>query len=208
MENQSENIGIFNPSKEIAREVTLQVIVRHRDAMLQAREGILGLDSDRELSDNEKKLNKVRGLSKIISAQREMINISRPIVSHRCFVLWNRKYMTPEKQEEHPFEEEDNDYKKLIEFKEILKEAELDIINAEETESTDDDYLLEVTTSKGKKLTLTKKYFEMVNGLEDLYEKIYLIMLKHKIVSAGIEEDEIRTYKEQEQEAIRRIVEA
>lgn len=48
----------------------------------------------------------------------------------------------------------------------------------------------------------------MINGLEDLYEKIYLIMLKHKIVSSGIEQDEIKTYKETEDEAIKRVVEA
>ena len=42
----------------------------------------------------------------------------------------------------------------------------------------------------------------------EMYEKIYLIMLKHKIVSSGIEQDEIKSYKEQEEEAISRIVDA
>jgi hypothetical protein len=42
--------------------------------------------------------------------------------------------------------------------------------------------------------------------LESSYEQIYLLMLTNKIVSAGIEEDEEMTYKEKEQEAVRRMV--
>ena len=48
----------------------------------------------------------------------------------------------------------------------------------------------------------------MLDDLETTYEKIYLLMLTNKIVSAGIEEDEELSYKELEDEAIRRIAEA
>jgi len=205
---ETGDIGVFNPSREIAIEVTLQILIRHRNALNQAREGELGIDSDRELNDNQRKMNKVKGLYKIISAQREMVNISRPIVQYRCFSSWKKSHPTEEDKTKTPFEDEENDYNKLMMLRELLRYAELDIINAEKTESQKDDYLIERVTNQGKKFELTEKYFEMINGLEDTFEKIYLIMLKHKIVSAGIEEDEEKSYKELEKEARERVRDA
>lgn len=195
-------ISQFNPSKDIAREVTLQIIIKHRDATAQAREGVIpGVEV---LGDKQKKYNKIKGLFKMISSQREMINISRPAVLHNCMAKWNRRSEDNKK----PFEEEENEYNDLMVVREILQEAELDMTKAEQSKTVDDDYLIEKQRAEGVQYILTEKYFEMINGLEDLYEKIYLIMLKHKIVSSGIEVDEIKTYKETEDEAIRRIVEA
>jgi hypothetical protein len=48
----------------------------------------------------------------------------------------------------------------------------------------------------------------MLDDLEQSYEQIYLLMLTNKIVSSGIEEDEELSYKEKEEEAIKRVVEA
>jgi len=206
MENQSGEIRVFNPDKDVAREVTLNILIRHRDATQQAREGTI--PGQPEPSDEMKKFNKVKGLYKMISAQREMINISRPIVKHNCYIKWKKKNQTDEDKEKNPFEEEENDYKKLMFIKEVLREAELDMVHAEQTSSTKDDYLVERNTQQGRVFSLTEKYFDMINGLEDTYEQIDLIMLQHKIISAGIDEDEVRTYKELEKEAIDRIVNA
>ena len=63
-------------------------------------------------------------------------------------------------------------------------------------------------TQEGKFNELTKNFYEMLEDLEASYEQIYLLMLTNKIVSAGIEDDEEMTYKEKEEEAIRRVVEA
>ena len=57
-------------------------------------------------------------------------------------------------------------------------------------------------------MQLTQNFYEMVEELESSYEQIYLLMLTNKIVSAGIEEDEELTYKQKEEEAVRRVVEA
>lgn len=206
----SENMGeinVFNPSKDLAKEVTLQVLIRHRDATHQAREGFVA-GQEEEPPENQKKFNKVKGLYKMISAQREMVNISRPIVKFRCLVQWKKKYETEEKKTQNPFEEQENDYTELMFIKKVLAEAEFDIIKAERTSTTKDDYLIEIQDNGEKKFVLTLKYFEMLEGLEDTYEKIDMIMLKHKIISAGIEEDEVRSYKEQEQEAIKRVINA
>ena len=66
----------------------------------------------------------------------------------------------------------------------------------------------EVDTDEGKVFTLTGNFYEMLEELESSYEQIYLLMLTNKIVSAGIEEDEELTYKQKEEEAIRRVKEA
>jgi len=207
MERENGEIRVFNPDKDVAREVTLNILVRHRDATQQAREGIVpGIPEER---DEVKKINRVKGLYKMISAQREMINISRPIVKHNCFLKFNKKNQSEEEgKEKKKFEEEENDYSKLILIKEILRYAELDMIQAEQTPSSKDDYLIEKDSAKGKTFVLTDKYFDMINGLEDTYETIDLIMLQHKIISAGMDEDEVRSYKELEGEAIRRVTEA
>ena len=204
MQEQTGQLSVFNPSKEIAREITLEILIRHRDAIHQAREGyIKGMD---QITPKQKQFNKVKGLHKVISAQREMINISRPIIRYACHSLWKKKNV--EKDKKIPFEKEDNDYKKLLIIKGILKEAGLDLVRAERTASTKDDYLIERISQNGSFYDLTDKYFEMLDGLEDTFEEIDLMMLKYKIVSSGIEEDEILSYKEQEKEAIARVVDA
>lgn len=207
MEESSGGIGVFNPAKDIAREVTLQVIINHRDATRQAREGII-FGEEGPNSDNQRKINKVKGLYKMISAQKEMINISRPIVNFHCFKDWKKKHEKEEDQKKNPFKQEKNDYNDLIFIKKILEEAELDMVNAEQSQSSKDDYLTERRSPEGMTYVLTKKYYEMLNGLEDTYEKIYFMMVKYKIASTGIEEDELKTYKELEEEAIKRVVDA
>lgn len=206
-ENNSVGISVFNPAKDIAREVTLQILVRHRDATQQAREGIIPGISE-EISDNQKKMNKVKGLYKMISTQREMINISRPIIRFSCFRKWKKTNSDEKKQKENPFEKEKNEYNDLMLIKAILEEAELDMVTAEQTQSQKDDYLIEDISPEGRKFKLTPKYYEMLNGLEDTFEKIYFLMVKYKIASTGIEEDELKTYKELEDEAIARVVDA
>jgi len=202
MDNTGE-INIYNPAKEIARESTLQTIINHRDAMGQAREGIVAGKEDPGIA--QRQYNKIKGLKKMIAAQLNMITISRPSVLNDCVNKWERK---SKPDDEKKFEDDDNNYNTLIMLKEVLNEANKDIIAAEYSASKDDDYLIEKESREGIKFILTKKYFEMINGLEDTFEKVYLIMLKHKIVSSGVDQDEVKTYKEQEEEAIRRVVEA
>ena len=123
---------------------------------------------------------------------------------------WKKKYKTDEEQEKNPFDKEDNDYNRLIEWLEILRGCEQSIVQADKSKSLKDDFLLvKINASTGEEINeLTSNFYEMVEDLESSYEQIYLLMLTNKIVSAGIEEDEEMTYKEKEAEAIRRVVEA
>lgn len=213
MESKGE-IRVFNPNKEISREITLEVLIRHRNSMKQARTGELTGVTVEELDDNVRMFNRVRGLNLIIAAQREMISISRPIIyfrSNKEFKKHLRKTASKNKgePEKEDFEDFDCDYNTLInKHLGLLKACEKDIIAAERSKTLDDDFIIEENGYEGKRLRLTENFYDMLEELENSYEKIYLMMLTNKIVSAGIEEDEEMEYKEKEEEAIRRVAEA
>lgn len=202
------DLKVFNPNKEISKEITLEILIRHRDALKQARTGELPGVAVENIKDNQRRMNQVRALNLIIAAQREMITASRPIIWFSSMKAWKKKYLTEDKQKENPFEKHDNDYNKIIEWLNFLKFCEESIIVAEKSKTLDDDFIKKKTTNDGDVLELTVNFRDMLDELENSYEQIYLLMLTNKIVSAGIEEDEEMTYKEKEQEAIRRVVEA
>lgn len=201
-------IKVFNPNKEISKEITLEILIRHRDALKQARTGELpGIPMDK-IDGNTRKINQVRALNLIIAAQREMITVSRPIIFFRSTQKWKKDNKEDADKLKNPFNKEDNDYNNLIKWLDFLKACEKSIINAEKSRTKEDDFMVVKQTQEGDFNELTPNFFEMLDDLEASYEQIYLLMLTNKIVSAGIEEDEEMTYKEKEQEAIRRIVEA
>lgn len=202
------DIKTFNPQKQISTEIVLEVIVRHRDAFKQAMTGELrGVPMD-EIPDNTRIINKARALNLIISAQREMIRISRPMIRHPALKKWEKEMRNKAEDEKVSFEEHDNDYNKLCKWLDFLRECEKAIRVADETPSKEDDFFVEKHTPEGVVNVLTENFYEMLEDLEESYEQIYLLMLINKVVSSGIEEDEEMTYKEREDEAIRRIVEA
>lgn len=212
---ESGDIKLFNPNKEISKEITLEILIRHRDALKQARTGELFGVPMNEIKDNDRKVNQVRALNLIIAAQREMVTTSRPIIWFRSTKSWKKKYKEKNaegenEQEKNPFHDFDCDYKRLIEWLDILRKCENAILEAERTKSLKDDFMITKTdNSTGEENNvLTPNFYEMLEDLESTYEQIYLLMLTNKIVSAGIEEDEEATYKEKEEEMIRRIVEA
>jgi hypothetical protein len=204
------DIKVFNPNKEISKEITLEILIRHRDALKQARTGELPGVSMEQIRDNDRKINQARALNLIISAQREMITASRPIVFYTSTQKWKKKHKSEEDIRNNPFAKEDNDYNNLMKWLDFLRSCEQAIIQADKSKSLNDDFMItKVDGSSGEeKNELTDNFYEMIEDLESSYEQIYLLMLTNKIVSAGIEEDEEMEYKEKEAEAIRRIVEA
>lgn len=202
------DVKTFNPAKEISKEITLEILIRHRDALKQARTGeLVGVPMDK-IDDNSRKLNQVKALNLIISAQREMVTISRPIIWFRSTQKWKKKYKEEKEQEENPFEKEQNDYNKLMEWLGFLRECENAILVAERTKRKDDDFLVIKQKTDGYVNELTPNFYDMVDDLESSYEQIYLLMLTNKIVSAGIEEDESDSYSELEEEAMKRVIES
>lgn len=201
-------LKIFNPSKEISKEITLEILTRHRDALKQARTGEQKGIPIEQVSDNARRLHQVRALKLIISAQREMITISRPIIFFRANKEHEKDMRSKKEEEKIKFEEHENDYNELLRWLEFLKSCEQAIQEADIKRNKELDFLRIRNTHEGDIYELTANFHEMVDDLESSYEKIYLLMLQNKIVSAGVEEDEELSYKEKEAEAIRRIVEA
>lgn len=199
---------MFNPQKEVSTEIVLNALIRHRDSLTQARTGDkVGTDMSK-VTDNDRRLFQVQALSLIIASQRDMITISRPII--KINVLHSYKKIVPEnKREEKPFEEWESDYKQLLVWLDFLKECFNAITSADISETKEDDFIRKIVNSRGENIfELTSNFYDMLEDLEEAYEGIYSLMIKHKIVSSGIEQDDELTEKELEQEMIRRIVEA
>lgn len=207
---ETGDIKVFNPNKEISREITLEILIRHRDAMKQARTGELVGVAIESISDNDRKLNQARALNLIVSAQREMITVSRPIIFFSSTQKWKKKNKKDEDRDINKFKDESNDYNKLMEWLNFLRHCGEAIIKADKTKTLADDFMVTTTDNNSGKESneLTNNFYEMLEDLESSYEQIYLLMLVNKIVSSGIEEDEELSYKEKEEEAIRRVVEA
>lgn len=204
------DIKVFNPNKEISKEITLEILIRHRDALKQARTGeLVGIPME-QIKDNDRKMNQARALNLVIASQREMVTASRPIIYFTALQKWKKKQKSDEDIAANPFEKESNDYNKLIEWLDFLRHCEQAIITADKTKSLDDDFIVtKIDSNSGdEKNELTENFYDMLEDLESSYEQIYLLMLTNKIVSAGIEEDEELSYKEKEEEFINRVVNA
>ena len=201
-------IKVINPGKEIATEIVVEMLMRHRDALIQSRSGKISGIPLEKIRYNQRKLNQVRGLSLMISAQKDMITYSRAIIYNNSNYKWKKKYNTDEDRLKFPFEKEINDYNDLKNWLKFLEECEQSIINADKTKTLDDDFMIEKTTNQGIVRELTHNFYEMLSDLETSYERINLLMLTNKVISAGIEHDDEMEYIELENEAIRRIVEA
>jgi CTP-dependent riboflavin kinase len=202
------DIKVFNPNKEISKEITLEILIRHRDSMKQARTGELSVAGIDKINDNDRRFNQVRALNLIISAQREMITISRPIIYFRSLQKWKKQFKKEIEQQQHPFKHHTNDYNTMRKWLDFLSSCKMAILEADKTKLVTDDFIKTISAKEGPKSELTNNFYEMLEDLESSYEQVYLLMLTNKIVSAGIEEDEELTYKEKEKEAIARVSEA
>lgn len=206
VDNNSE-VQLFNTAKKESDEIVFPIIEGHKFAITQARTGELRDMPIEKISKNQRKLNRVKALHLIISCQKDMIQISRPTVRWNTLKVWEKKHKDKERVD-NPFEKQDNDYNKLMKVRKLLNFFDSEIMKADKSATKDDDFLIEMDGADGVESELTQNFYEMFNELEDVYEDVYIIMIKHKIVSAGISEDEELSYKEKEKEAISRLVEA
>jgi len=197
----------FNASKEIAQQRDVKLMLAHVNAITQARTGQTPNKSLYEMGNNEKVLNKVRGLMLTISAQKDLILMSRGLVKIKALNSWKRKYKKQDRGE-NKFEDDNNDYKTLMDISEKLCACELDINEADKTRSVDDDFMKVKDTPEGKVFEITENHREMLLELEDSYEGIEIIMYANEVISAGIEVDEEKTLMELEEEFLHRGEEA
>lgn len=198
---------ILNPQKKISEETTLDVITQYRDILRQAMSGDIPSADNTKLTENQRKINQANALSKIIGFQMEMIIYARPVLKTNCYNFWKKRY-PPEKREEFPFEKYESDYSKLMSINDFLKMCLQEIEKAKRSPKKDDDFIKEILNRSGEsEFLLTDNFWEMIDDLADSFEQIYEKMIKHKIVSAGVEENEEYTQKELEKTFINDLAE-
>lgn len=193
----------FNASKEIAQQRDVKLMLAHVAAMTQARTGETPSKSIHDMSDNERTLNKVRGLMLTISAQRDLILMSRGLVRLKAINGWKKRVKKGERDEK-IFDDDDNDYKRIMDLLDKLRACELDIDDAFKSKTIKDDFMTIKKTKDGEVFEITENHREMVRELEDSYEGIEIIMYSNEVISAGIEIDEEKTLIELEDEFLRR----
>ncbi len=208
MEGKSGEVKVYNTAKRESDEIVFPIIESHKFHIRQARTGELqGVPFDR-IDKNQRKINRVKALHLIISDQKDMIQIARPTVRWNTLKAWEKKYKNKEDSEIIPFEEVDNDYNKLMKLRKLLSFFDSKIIEADKTKSKEDDFLTQTEDNEDIKIDLTSNFNEMFTELEDTYEEIYIIMIKHEIVSGGISGDDELDYHEQEDLFLERFREA
>jgi len=209
MENSGE-LNLWNPDKQISEQITLRNLIIHNNAMRLSRTGVGELDSEKPNNLNDRNTLRFKGLNDVISAQQILVGNALPIVESNDRNNWNKKNKEDEQKEENKFEEENNDFNELNAIMDFLDGCEQKIITAARTKSLDDDYLLEKQDNSTGEIimNLSKNFFDMLKEMQESYREIYGVLLRHKIVSNGIQVDEELEDKQKEEEAMRRIVEA
>ena len=208
-EDNKSGVNNFNPNKQISTEMVLDILLKHKNAMYKAYYG-KDIDYKEEIRDNERIVNQFLSLREMMSSQMLIIYlIARPTIEENCVVRYNKKYKTKEEKEEHPFKNEENDIKKLIECREFSLWG-LDVLRkADLTPTLDDDFMVTRVNAEGQKENhLTKNFDDMRNDLAENYNKIYRLLIEHEIVTKRQQEDEGLTYEEQTEMFIGRFVEA
>lgn len=200
--------------KEIDLNTTLPAFIDFRDALRQAKTGII-TNSIKEFTDNEKRLNQVRGLSLLISAQETLITLSRSQIEYRSMQKWMKKNKDLEEDKKEQFVEKDipvenmkYDYSKLLFWNDFLINCRQAILDADKTQRKEDDFMLMEIINGEEVARLTENFWEMLKDLQISFSEIHLLMMVNKVISSGVEQDEELTYKEQEALFIERVREA
>lgn len=200
--------------KEIDLNTTLPAFIDFTNALRQAKTGLI-VNSTKEFSDNEKKLNQVRGLSLLISAQETLITLARSQIEYRSRQKWLKKNkdLAEDKQElfvekDTPVENMKYDYSKLMFWNDFLIECRQAILTAEKTYQREDDFMYIEQINGEEVARLTDNFWDMLKDLQTSFSEIHLLMMVNKVISSGVEQDEELTYQEQEKLFIERVREA
>jgi len=159
MENTGE-IHVYNPDKQISEQVTLKNIVTHDTAMRLARTGVPELPSEKPLTPNQRMKLRFKGLNEIISAQQCMVTNIKAIVKNNSEAQWRKRNKSDENKLENTFDDEDNDYNELVAILLFLDICEQNIITARQTKMPEDDFIVKRQDNNGEwVLELTKNFF-------------------------------------------------
>jgi len=208
-ENNEGEVKNFNPNKDIAKELVLELLLKHRDAVFQANFGYK--PGEEEPRDDNKRIKKQSAaLRDIIGSQKMIIDlIAIPNITKNCEARWKKKYKTDEERKNNPFENHQNDLTELNFWREFVLDCHQKMKKADLSPTLDDDFMITKMNSDGEEENhLTQNFSDMYDDLMISYDKVYGLLITNKIVGQGLEESEELSYKEQEEELIRRVVDA
>lgn len=201
-------VRTFNSAKKESDEITFPLIQGHIQALQQARTGKLTNKEVSDMTKEERMINRVKALHVIISLQKDIIQIARPYTKTKAIAEWEKRNRNSRNKKPIPFDEDINDHNKLLDLRKFLGHLDQMIIEANNDNKVENDLLIKIQRNGRDELELTKNFSNIFEELEDTYEEIYMILITHKIASAGINEDEELEDKQKEEECMRRIVDA
>lgn len=208
-EENNVKASIINPQRQISEGIVFDLLLKHKNAMYKSYFG-QNIGEDEEISDNKRVENQTTSLREMISSQILIIDLAaRPTIERDCRVSYNKKYKTDDERKENPFEKEENDFKKLMKWRDFLSDCLQALRDADATPSLEDDFKRIKTNSEGEEEQyLTNNFYEMRDDLAYTYQEIYGLLIDHEIVARKGQEDEDITYKEQEELFLERFKEA
>lgn len=212
MAYEAGELRTMQSGKEIDLNTTVPIMIDILNSLRQVNTGIISGSEDKP-TDNERRLNQVKGLTKLISNIETLITFGEGDVDLRNYAKWYRKNKELPEEEKEPYDEtgfnpEDMKYdiNKLKFWNNFLSRCRKEIIFADKTKTIKDDFMITRIDSNGEKINeLTDNFFEMRNDLRNCFSEVKKIMMVNKVIAAGITEDEELTYKEQEQLFIERM---
>jgi hypothetical protein len=211
---ESGDLKTMQSGKEIDLNTTLPAMIDFRDALRQAKTGFLR-NEEKQITDNERKINQVRGLSLTISTLETLITLSMSQIEFRSKQKWEKENKNLAESEKKVFFERDMpvgemkyDYSKLMYWNRFLQSCRRSILHAEKTKLKQDDFMIIENVNGEDIFRLSNNFWDMLEDLQAAFAEIHLLMLINKVISSGVEQDEELTYKEQEQLFIERVREA
>jgi len=187
----------WNPQRKISEEIVFGKIEEYMNAMKQARTGIPNNEEVKILTEESKIIYQVKAITYIISALQGILDICKPSIMSDCYEKWKR--MNPVYRKQFPFEKEDI---KRNGYNLIKQEIFPTIQKINVLLRTRRIQLIKRKNVKENELTLV--FFELLEEFDSLFEKIYVLLIRHNIVSAWKPLSEL-TYLEKERKAIERI---
>jgi len=201
------NVNVYNPDKQISEQITLANIVKHNHAMSLAMDGIPRDTEEIPKSPNERVSNMFKGIQEMISTQSTIIFAAAGVVETNNRNEWTSRNKSKEEEDIVSFDDIDNNFNELNAIIIFLEKWEQEIIDAKRTKKLDDDFIWERQGHDGELiLELSPNFFKMRKKLCESYRVIHGILLREKILSNGVANDEDVKEVEKEEEMKKRIL--
>lgn len=172
---KNQEVKSFDLQAELGSQLIVDVLLKHRDIYRQASSGIVpewNLDlnnrvmisgKDYDFPIYSKAIHQEKALQLLISNQLELICLIRPILK-----LSKSK-----------------NHKEIMKISKHLKLFRSCIFKATQTKRLEDDFIKVFIDNHGtnNRVELTQNFYDMMEELEDTYEKIYEIIGEDEIIS-------------------------